>query len=164
MTHKLATVAIFERLLDVGQRAIATQELADQGEGALPILESLFSGTAKNQWGVPYRQLGTPFDCALVAAARLGSTAIPLEGYLRAAVQSGHPYAAQALAALGTLKDESIAALASQLETDHLLATEAAIALVCTNNTHHSSVKEAIARSAAAATALQWAEKHAQHK
>jgi len=159
MTHKPANVAIFERFLDPGQRSVATKELADQGKDALPVLESLFDGTAKNQWGIPYRQLGTPVDCALVAATRLGPTAIPLEPYLRAEVLRGHSYAVEALVALGSLQDESIVALSSQLEADNLLAYEAASALVRAGHADHPSVKEIEARSTRAAAAVQRARK-----
>ena len=163
MAVESVSPAIFEQFLDAAQRAIATQDLAAQGEGAVPVLTALFDGTAKNRFGIPYRQLGIPLDCALVAAARLGPIAIPLEPHLRAEVLSGHPYASSALAALGVLQDGSVAVLASQLDADHLLAAEAASALVRTGNTLHVAVKAATTRSTRAEAAIQRAEKYGRH-
>lgn len=127
------------------------------------LLRSLFDGTATNKSGIPYRQLGIPIDCALVAVAYLGPIAKPLEPYLREEVRSGHPYASSALAVLGILQDESVAALASQLDAEHLLAAEAANALVCTGNNQHIAVKAAMMRSTRAKDAIQRAEKYGRH-
>lgn len=73
------TNQIFERFLIPSERTKATAELASQKEAALLVLTSLFDGSAKNQHGIPYRELGTPLDCGLVAAGRLGPIAKPLE-------------------------------------------------------------------------------------
>ncbi len=61
---------LFERFLSPAERHIATHNLASLGTDALPILESLFSGSAKNQFGVPYSQIGT-IDCALIVVGLL---------------------------------------------------------------------------------------------
>lgn len=120
----------FERSLVPGERAMAVSVLADRGLDALPILEALFNGEARNRWGVPYKQLGAPVDCGLIVAARLGHLSKPIEDHLRAALQRGHIYAAAALGALGRLDNTSVSALADTLEQSVLPAAEAAQALV----------------------------------
>ncbi len=94
---------IFERFLQPSERAAATIELVTQGAAALPILQSLLSGEATNSWGVPYRKLGVPVDCALVAIQRLGPIALPLEAYVKHEIENGHSYAADALTAIHAL-------------------------------------------------------------
>lgn len=82
-------------------RALATHELAALGSAALPVLRAIFSGEARNDDGIPYRQLGMPVECSLVAIKLLGATARPLEPFVRAELASGHAYAEDALRAIG---------------------------------------------------------------
>lgn len=153
--------SFFERSLLPDERAAAASELATRGQDALPILEALFNGEARNEWGVPYLSLGTPVDCGLVAAARLGCVAKPLEGHLRAALQRGHQYAAAALGALGTLDDASVETLAVALGRSGADAVEAAQALLRCNAIEHVAVKEAVGSSPRAVFAIEWARRHA---
>ncbi len=133
--------SFFERFLSPTERAKATCELAAMGKDAVPILIALFDGEAVNEWGVRYRDLGTPIDCGLVAAQRLGTGAKPLELFLRDAVLSGHRYAPAALAALGTLEEASIAALSKSLSSEDLLfSAEAAGALHVAGLINHPCV------------------------
>src|SRR5574337_89748 len=148
------TDSIFEQFLNPANRAEATSALVDCGLAAIPLLASLFDGSAKNRSGVPYRQLGMPLSCGLVAAQRLGATARPLEPLLRNELLAGHAYAAAALGALGALSAESVHALAQVLRADLLQACEAAKALSLCGEINHTSVKEAEASSATAARAL----------
>ncbi len=146
----------FERCLKPGERALATVELAAQGSAALPILEALFSGEAKNQWGISYESLGTPLDCGLIVAARLGEVAKPIELYLVAALKCGHVYAAAALGALGDLDDISIGELAMALDDGSvILSFEAADALVRCGAAEHPDVTAITRLSQRAATAME---------
>ncbi|WP_158755697.1 hypothetical protein [Dyella sp. S184] len=146
--------SIFEQFLSPAGRAAATSELASRGALALPVLVSLFDGSARNNYGIPYRQVGVPLDCGLVAARSLGVAARPLEPFLRNELRAGHPYAAGALGALGLLSDESVCALAEALRSDPLIACEAAAALSLCSATNHAAVKEVSASSTIANKAL----------
>lgn len=146
--------SIFERFLSPAARAEAVSELASQGSQAVPALASLFDGSARNSFGIPYRQLGMPLDCGLLAARSLGTLARPLEPFLRDELRAGHPYAAAALGALGTLSDESIGVLAEALRSDPATALEAAAALSRCGATGHAAVKAAAASSTIAGKAL----------
>ena len=86
-----------ERFLIAGERAKATCELADAGEGAIPILQSIFDGSAKNKFGVSYNKLGMPLSCALIASGQLGVMATPLLTYINEQASLAHPYAIEAL-------------------------------------------------------------------
>ena len=145
----------FERCLKPGERALATVELAAQGSAALPILEALFSGEAKNQWGISYKSLGTPLDCGLIVAARLGEVAKPIERHLVVALKCGHVYAAAALGALGDLDDISIGELAMTLDGSATLSFEAADALVRCGAAEHPDVTAITRLSQRAATAME---------
>ncbi|MES2018038.1 MAG: hypothetical protein V4484_16240 [Pseudomonadota bacterium] len=81
-------------------RARATHELAQFGELALPLLQAILNGSARNEFGVPYRNLGMPIDCALVTIQLLGFLAAHLEALVRVELANGHPYAESALAAI----------------------------------------------------------------
>lgn len=149
------TDPIFERFLQPGDRGPATADLAGRGASALPILQSLFDGTAVNRYGVAYRRLGPPLDCALVVAGQLGPLARPLEPFLRAELRSGHPYAAQTLGALCVLDEDSVVALAEAIGgTDIMMAMEAAASLVRCGALEHPAVKAAVDASATAAKVL----------
>jgi hypothetical protein len=145
---------LFERFLQPADRAAATVELADRGVLALPVLVSLFDGTAVNRHGIPYRKLGMPLLCGLVAASRLGPVAHPLEPFLVAELRAGHTYAAEALGALGVLEEDSIVALADALCGEVLVAFEAAEALRRSSVIDHPAVKAMASSSATAARAL----------
>lgn len=91
---------LIEALLSPAERARATHELATYGANAVPVLRSIFDGTAKNQFGVSYCKLGIPIDCALVIVSLLGQVAAPLEEFVRQQLTADHPYAENALLAL----------------------------------------------------------------
>lgn len=93
---------LFEKLNSVSTMLNAEHELASLGEAAVGRLETLFDGTSRNQWGVPYRNLGLPLQCALEVAWRLGPVAKPLETYISAELP-GSETAARALGALDNL-------------------------------------------------------------
>jgi hypothetical protein len=64
-----------QAFLSPKDRAQATHDLARRGQEAVPILRSILDGTAKNEFRVPYRDLGMPVDCALVTIKLLGAVA-----------------------------------------------------------------------------------------
>lgn len=90
-----------EAFLTPSKRGWATNELASYGEDAVPLLRAILDGSAVNGNGVPYRRLGMPFDCALVTVRMLGHTASSLRELIQEEVVAGHPYAEDALRALG---------------------------------------------------------------
>ena len=90
-----------EAFLTPSKRGWATNELASYGEGAVPLLRAILDGSAVNRYGVQYRRLGMPVDCALVTVRMLGPTAISLRELIQAELVAGHPYADEALRALG---------------------------------------------------------------
>lgn len=90
-----------EAFLTPSKRSWATNELASYGERAVPILRAILDGSAVNQYGVAYRRLGMPVDCVLVTVRMLGPTANSLRELVQAEVDAGHPYAEEALRALG---------------------------------------------------------------
>ena len=152
--------ALFDRFTNPSERALATAELASLGVGAIQILQRLFSGEARNSFGVPYRQLGMPMDCGLVAAGRLGPVAKPLEHYLREALTAGHVYAAEALGKLGFLDELSIEALADTLAVNDGISFESAHALVRSGHTKHPAVVKAVQGSPWAAARIEQAARH----
>ncbi|MCV2366462.1 hypothetical protein LNV23_23815 [Paucibacter sp. DJ1R-11] len=145
---------VFEEFLQPATRARATTELAARGAEAIPVLRSLFSGEAKNAFGVPYIKLGTPLDCALVAAGRMGPLSKPLEPYIRDALSIGCNYAAHALASIGTLEEATISALATQLKNPLLISTDSAVTLAHCGQLNHPSVIEAVKSSLQAERAV----------
>jgi hypothetical protein len=157
--------ALFERFLSPAERTLATAELASLGARAIPILELLFSGEAKNAAGVSYRLLGSPLDCALVAAGRLGPLAKPLEPYIREALDSGHIYAVEALRFLGALEEKTIEVLVEKLVgSDSLLSGESAATLVRCGAVNHPAVREVERTSPHAAKNMLWASKYFEPK
>jgi hypothetical protein len=159
MSDVTAPDPFYERSLVPGERALAVSELTDRGLDALPVLEALFNGEARNQWGVPYERLGVPVDCGLIVAARLGPLAKPLEDHLRTRLQQGHVYAAAALGALGKLGNTSTIALAAALQQPAVASAEAAHALLCCGADEHPAVKAIVAKSPQAAQAIEWAKR-----
>jgi hypothetical protein len=93
---------LIEAFLNPAERALATHELAAYGANSVPVLRSVFDGSAKNKFGVSYCKLGMPIDCALVVVSLLGQTAAPLKEFVQQQLAAGHPYAENALLALGT--------------------------------------------------------------
>ncbi|RUS93962.1 hypothetical protein DSM106972_094990 [Dulcicalothrix desertica PCC 7102] len=135
---------IFESFLHPGERAIATHKLSSFGVNAIPVLESLFSGEAKNSWGVSYSRLGMPIYCGLITAKLLGSLAKPLEPFIRECLHSaeGGMYAVEALRAIGTLDETSIVELAACLNKNTSLAWEVAYTLHCCGAEKNEAVIE----------------------
>lgn len=138
---------IFERFMHPATTTDAEQDLLAQGTGAVATLATLFSGEAKNQWGIPYRQFGPPLRCALDLARRMGPLAKPLEPFLRAELDDGSVAAAMALGALGTLDNASVQSLARRLRDGADMASESAIALIKCGMQTHPLVTHVLANS-----------------
>lgn len=102
MSHSESDIAgiVCRAFMNPGERAQATHELANHGANAIPILRAILSGEAKNEFGVPFRCLGMPVDCALVVIQLLGAEGHPLEDFVRMELNAGHPYAEGALRAI----------------------------------------------------------------
>ncbi len=147
------TDSLFERFTSTATMMEAEIELLALKEGAVPILESLLSGEAKDRSGVPWRERGLPLRCALEVARRLGPVAKRLEPYLREQLKAGHAVAAMALRSLQTLDEASIAQLAESLaNTDDIdLPSESAAALIDCGYSDHPLVVAARSRSEKAA-------------
>jgi len=99
-----ARTAVFycRAFLTPASRGWATHELASRREAAIPLLRAIFAGDARNEHGVPYRNLGMPLGCALVTAGLLGSVAQSLEDFVRSELEGVWAvYAKDALARLG---------------------------------------------------------------
>jgi hypothetical protein len=142
------TTVVFEKFLSPSTMMEAEQQLLALGDQALPILESLLTGDAKNRFGVPYRSLGLPLRCTLEVARRLGPVAKPLERYLRDELKRGDHVAALALGSLGHLEDASVVALATVLEDKSWdLSLESALALVRCGAAQHPAVVKAMNES-----------------
>lgn len=145
---------LFEQFLNTGSMLEAERELLRLRQDALPILESLFTSDAKNQFGVPYRKLGLPLICALEVVCRLGPVAKPLEAYLREELRNGCRTAAMALGSLGSLDDLSIMELAQALQVHNLdLSHEAAAALIRCGQADHELVS-AVTKNSERASAI----------
>jgi hypothetical protein len=138
---------IFERFMNPATMIDAEQELLDQGAGAVAALADFFSGEARNEWDVPYRQFGLPMRCALEVARRMGPAAKPLEAQLRAELDDGHFAAATALGALGVLDETSIRSLARRLRDGSDMASESALALIRCGVETHPLVTNVLANS-----------------
>lgn len=142
----------FDLFLLPGKRAEATIKLSQLGHRAIPILEALFSGQARNNWGVSYSQLEAPLDCALVAIQHLGPIAKPLEPFVSELLKSSHPYAIKALGALGSLAESSIFELCICLTQNGEIALESASTLFKCGAADHPLVKEVIAQNPSIST------------
>lgn len=106
----------YEKLLTPGDCYVTTA-LAKLGVDAVPILEALFDGSAKNEWGHSYRNIGA-LGSGYVTAKLLGEVAKPLERYLREGVDKDHSYAIEALGRIGSLEDTTKISLANSLVRD----------------------------------------------
>lgn len=145
---------LYERLKDRRSMMDAEQELLEMGPDAVPLLEAIFSGEARNQFGVPYRRLGLPLECALETACRMGPTAKPLEKRIREELKQGvYRAAAMALRKLAPLEDESVVALANAMGNDGNLdlSFEAALILMQLGHSTHAAVQRCLAEKPAAA-------------
>ncbi len=142
----------FDRFQSTGTMMQAEQELLELGDAAIPVLRSLFSGEARNEFGVPYRNLGLPLRCGIEVASRLGAVAKPLESYLRDEAKGGNHVAAMALGSLGALELQTVEVLAQSLCGDLDLASESARALILCREGDSSPVVQALTASKRAAS------------
>jgi hypothetical protein len=138
---------LFEQFLSTATMINAENELIGMRSKAVPILQMLLTGEAKNAHGIPYRALGLPLRCALETALRLGAHAKPLEPLLVVELKNGHPVAARALGALGSLQPESVIELANSIGGDPELAFEAAAALVHCSEDENELVRMLVSKS-----------------
>ena len=160
---RIMSNALFERLLSSKTMLEAEKELLASGVAAVPVLASILDGTAKNGFGVAYRDLGLPLRCAIEVAGRLGPQAKPLEGLLAQELLRGSPPAANALGHLRSLEASSVQALAACLDSrDGDLAVESAAALIRCNEADHAAVVHATIQSAWAAKHIALMQRHAQ--
>lgn len=150
--------ALFEKLTSVETMIEAEQKIVTLGDAAIPRLKTLFDGSSRNEWGIPYRELGLPLSCGLEIAARLGPRAKPLESYIRAELPESET-AARALRALGDLEETSVEALATALDGKINIASEAAFALVECGRDRSPPVNRAVERSSEARKWLEAARK-----
>ena len=138
--------------------------LVSQGDAAVPVLQALLDGSAKNGDGVPYRSLGLPLRCALEVAARLGPKAKPLEQLLIADVEAGESAAAVALGRIGHASNASIECLDARMDSSTApqfdMPFEAAGALIRLKAAAHPVVINVLSESAKARSAWATAERH----
>jgi hypothetical protein len=153
---------ILDRLTSPATMMDAEQELLTLGADAMPILASVLTGEAKNEFGVAYRALGLPLRCILEVARRLGVVARPLEPLLRVELHDGNFVAAMALGVLGSVDGSTIEELAAHLDyatncekgflpAEYDLAFEAAVALIRLGQEAHPAVTTALTLSDRAA-------------
>ncbi|MDR3417731.1 MAG: hypothetical protein P4L83_16255 [Nevskia sp.] len=132
----------------------AELELIAKGQDAVPILESLLSGEAKNDLGIPYRDLGLPLRCALEIISRLGPTARAVEPLVRQELRAGHFAAAQALSSFESVQEDSIIELAAHLGQGGDIGWESAAAILQLGVESHPAVRAVIEGSRQAAKEL----------
>ena len=152
---------ILDRFISPASMMDAEQELLALGVDAVPILASVLTGQAKNEFGISYRALGLPLRCALEVARRLGAVARPLESLLRVELHAGNFVAAMALGELGSVDDQTVEELAGHLDYvtnctngfDRVpdLTCEAAVALIKLGQETHPAVTTALMLSDRAA-------------
>jgi hypothetical protein len=131
----------FERFLSPSESASAVSELANLGELAIPILESLFNGSAKNKFGTPYRSLPA-LGCGFVTVKFLGASAKGLEVYVREGIERDHAYAIEAAGYLSEIEEETAHVLARALIRNP--ASEASASLVRCGYAENAGVIEII--------------------
>lgn len=153
---------VFDRFGDPSTMIKAEMELIGLGRKAVPILESLFNGEARNEYGVPYRQLGLPLRCAMEVVVRMGPIAKPLEPYLRDEVATDY-VAATCLRHMGSLEEDTVLVLAHALggDGDHEMVAAAATTLVMCGAGDHPRVLAASMKSERARTWLEKARRFA---
>ena len=135
--------SVYERLSHPSSMMDAEMELLATGVAALPVLESIFSGEAKNSFGVPYKQFGLARQCALEIVVRMGPSAKPLEAYIRDEVLRGvQPAAARAMREFAPLEDASVIALAANVGRSGSLdvSFESALTLIRLGYADHPAV------------------------
>ena len=151
--------SVYERLSHPSSMMAAEMELLAMGVDALPILESIFSGEAKNSFGVPYKQFGLARQCALEIAVRMGSSAKSLEPYVREEVLRGaQPAAARAMRAFAPLQDASVIALAKNVGRSGSLdvSLESALTLFKLGYADHPSLRHQLGELPSAQAAWEW--------
>jgi hypothetical protein len=131
----------YDRFLSPAERHIATHELASLEKKALPILESLFNGSAKNEFGVPYNKIGAT-SCGYVTIKLLGAIAKPLEVYVRGGIEKDDSNAIEAAGYLCEIGKETAIALAKALVRNP--ASEAGASLVRCNKSDNPEVTKII--------------------
>lgn len=139
--------SFFEQFLSPMTMVEAERSLIQMGKNAIPLLEALLNGDAKNDFGVPYRDLGLPLRCGLEVMVRLGQVAKPLEPAIAKELANGNPAAAMALGSLGSLEPASIAILANSLEGNTELSYESAAALLRCNESRNQVILAKINQS-----------------
>ena len=123
-------VETFERFLNPADRANAVAELSEKGGEAVSLLLSLFEGTAKNDFGSPYKDIGAS-ECGFEVAVRLGPRAKPLERHLRDGSRARYPTAVAALGNLERLDQPSVDTLVEAVRSGRAaVQAEAAAALL----------------------------------
>jgi hypothetical protein len=131
----------FERFLSSSERFSATHDLASSGDQAIPILESLFNGSATNKYGVSYSKIGA-MDCGFITIKLLGSIAKPLESYVKKGIEGDYAYAIDAAGFLRELQEDTVLALAEALLRNP--SSEAAVSLVRCGQAENIKVIEII--------------------
>ena len=154
-------IIIYESFLSPSERGKATNDLASKGELAIPILEALFNGKAKNKNGISYNKIGT-LGCAYVTVQMLGDIAKPLEKYICKGILENHSYAIQASGAFSKIKDETIIALARALNSDPV--SDAAYSLSQCGESNNIIVLDIIKNNPEAITRLKHAENYINKK
>lgn len=137
----------FERFLSPVERITATHDLAALGEHAIPVLESLFDGTAKNEFGIPYRKIGA-LSFGFIVVGILGPLANSLEVYIREGIEEDDFYAIESAGALSEIEQETAYALARALIRNP--ASEASASLIRRGYSEDVKVVEIISGSSAA--------------
>jgi hypothetical protein len=131
------------------------KELESLGDGAIPLLEAVLSGEAKNKFGVAYGNLGMPLTRALIVARHLGPKSKPLEKYFIIELNNKHREAPSTIGALADISDEGIEALIGSLGDDILYSLEVATVLKKLGLLNHVSVQRAMAISPVARKAIE---------
>ncbi len=152
--------SVYERLSHPSSMMDAEMELLVTGVDALPVLESIFSGDAKNLFGMPYKEFGLARQCALEIAVRMGSSAKLLEVYIRDEVLRGvQPAAARAMRGFAPLEDASVIALAKNVGRSGSLdvSLESALTLVRLGYADHPAVLRQLSELPSAQSAWEWA-------
>ncbi|MDO3530076.1 hypothetical protein ACNRBH_06500 [Ralstonia pseudosolanacearum] len=142
---------IFEQWLNPSTMMAGEREVLSRGDAAIPILRCLLDGSAKNAYGIPYRNLGLPLRCALEVALGLGERASELEALIVPELKRGDVTAARVLAKFGHVGESTIVCLAEALtSSDYELRYEAANALIQLQAKNHPVVTLALEQSAVA--------------